>query len=237
MKANELLLAGAAVATAALAYLYATSKPKGALAVAPVAQAPEEVAQGAGVEAPSTPPPAGVGLPDIDVSQIGGSGAAGVASTIIAGLVISEGAGQVVEALGGGKGKADLVRLSWAGPPTWGVGTAMASDWALEQAGMKDADTRKHISMVAGIGAGAASVFGAPAIAVVAAGKGILEAGSWALGEIAGEQAEHDARWLVSRLDPTLAGTPLNVPVAWMGAGMESLMGSIGGLFGPKKKK
>lgn len=144
-------------------------------------------------------------------------GAGGVLGTIGAGLTVSDFAGRAVEALGGGEGKGDLVRVGGAGlllPVLADIGVQRA----LEAVGIDNPDVKKGAGQLGAAGA----VAGLPGVVGVAAIKG-----ADALLGLISDDAQDFVHDVFRPFDPT---NPNSIVGKGVGAVGDAVAGGIGGI-------
>lgn len=169
--------------------------------------------------------PAAAGLPGL--TKVGG--AAGIVG---AGLVFNELQGRVVDGVVG-TNAGNFTRLFGQATLPVLVGKGAGE---LTKALGGSAGLQQTANQLAGVGAAAAAVFGAPALVGVASAKAVGEGASALIGLIGGKQAERDVRNAVSQLDPFKTGSLAQQAVAPVGNAIRDVGNFFGGLFGGGRK-
>jgi hypothetical protein len=154
------------------------------------------------------PPVQGKDILTKAVQVVSGGGAAAIVG---AGLKLQELEAKLVGAVGGNQATQDATKV-FGHMGLLGFGAQQGAKELLKAVGA-DANTQKHVSQVAGVGAVAAAVFGAPVLVGVGAAKLAAEGVSAAIGLVAGKEAEKDVRNAVSQLDPFKTGSAAHTVV------------------------
>lgn len=141
--------------------------------------------------------------------------------TVLGGLAAAELAGRLVEAAGGGKGKADLVRVA-GGVALPAVAADLLAQNVLGALGVESAEVKKKGGQAAALAVLAPGALpGLVAVNLLDAGLGLLGGGV--------QEGVHN---VLRQFDVTASGTVGRAVVGAVGSGVSAVVNGLGSIFG-----